>query len=194
MLEAAADDLELTGGAVRIKGVADKAIPLSDIARGLRGQPGYALPKDLSPGLEATVSWKTPAMTYCNGAHVAEVEVDPLTGGVTLVRYVVVHDCGRMVNPRLVEGQIHGGVAPRHWPGALRVDALRRGRTATHRAIQRLPAAKRDHGPCARNPSHGISDAAQPPGRQGRGEGGTVPAAAAIASAVDDALSPSGCA
>ena len=192
MLEAAPQDLELADGAVRIKGVADKAVPIADIARGLRGQPGYAIPKDLSPGLEATVNWKTPAMTYCNGAHVVELEVDPLSGGVTLLRYVVVHDCGRMVNPRLVEGQVHGGLV--HGVGQALYEWMRFDADGQPLTVQysdyllpsstTVPSLEIHHmeSPTPLNPL----------GAKGAGEGGTIPAAAAIASAVDDALTPFG--
>ena len=62
-------------------------------------------------GLAAAVDFSPPAITYTNGSHVAEVEVDIETGEVKLTRYIVVHDCGRMINPMMVEGQVHGGVA-----------------------------------------------------------------------------------
>ena len=192
MLEAAPDDLELADGAVRLKAAPEKAVPFADIARGLRGQPGYAIPPALTPGLEATVNWKTPAMTYCNGAHVAELEVDPLTGGVSLYRYVVVHDCGRMVNPRIVEGQVHGGAA--HGIGQalyewMRFDADGQPLTVQYSdyllpSATTVPEIEVHHmeSPTPLNPL----------GAKGAGEGGTIPAAAAIASALDDALADFG--
>ena len=103
MLEVSPDDLELAEGAVRVKG-SDLKRTLGDIAHALQGVAGFSLPANLTPGLEATTNYQPPAMTYTNGTHVVEVEVDGETGQVRLVRYVVVHDCGRMINPLLVEG------------------------------------------------------------------------------------------
>ena len=65
----------------------------------------------MAPGLAAAIDFQPPALTYCNGTHVVEVEVDVETGAVRIVRYVVVHDCGRVINPMLVEGQVLGAVA-----------------------------------------------------------------------------------
>ena len=64
----------------------------------------------MAPGLAAAGDYQPPALTYTNGAHVAEVEVDIETGSVRITRYIVVHDCGRMINPMMVEGQVHGAV------------------------------------------------------------------------------------
>jgi carbon-monoxide dehydrogenase large subunit len=72
--------------------------------------PGFALPGNMAPGLAAAADFQPPALTYTNGAHVVEAEVDSETGGVRLTRYVIVHDCGRMINPMMVEGQVHGAV------------------------------------------------------------------------------------
>src|SRR4029077_19481924 len=74
-------------------------------------RPGYALPGSMDPGLEASAYVHVPQSTYSNGAHAAVVEVDPETGTVKVLRYVAVDDCGTMINPMVVEGQIHGGIA-----------------------------------------------------------------------------------
>ena len=83
-----------------------------------------ALPGGLTPGLAAAVDYQPPALTYTNGTHVVEVEVDLETGAVRLTRYVVVHDCGRMINPMMVDGPGAGRRRPRHRRDALRMDAL----------------------------------------------------------------------
>src|SRR5262249_26473883 len=85
------------------------SISLRDIADSLAGAPGYKMPEGLAPGLEFAVNFETSALTYGIGAHAVELEVDPLTGGVRLLNYVVVNDCGRVINPMTAEGQIHGG-------------------------------------------------------------------------------------
>ena len=91
-------------------GVPDLKRSIAEIAHALSGVPGYALPGGLPPGLAAAVDFEPPSMTYTNGTHVVEAEVDPATGAVRLIRYVVVHDCGRVINPMMLDGQVLGGV------------------------------------------------------------------------------------
>ncbi len=111
MLRVPAEDLELCDGKVRAPGMQGVDVSLGAIAAALMGVPGMALPGNLAPGLAASVDFQPPAMAYNNGTHVCEVEVDIATGYVAVTRYVVVHDCGRMINPLLVEGQVMGAVA-----------------------------------------------------------------------------------
>ncbi len=191
LLEAAEGDLELGGGAVRVKG-ADRSVTLAEIAGRLAGQPGYAIPGDLPPGLEARSNFEIAAMTYCNGSHVAEVEVDPETGRVEILRYVVVHDCGRMINPMLVEGQIIGGVA--HGVGNALMERMvydEGGQPLTANYGEYLlptaPEAPRVEIHHMETPT-----TLNPLGVKGTGESGTVPAAACVISAIEDALSPFG--
>ncbi len=168
MLEVSADDLELVDGEVRVRGVPGMKKSLGEIAHALSGVAGFALPPGVTPGLAASNDFVPPAITYTNGTHVCEVEVDPETGHVRLLRYVVVHDCGRMISPMMVEGQVHGARGARHRRDALRVDALRCGRPAADRDLRRLHAADIRHRAADRDPSHGIADAAQSARRQRR--------------------------
>ncbi|GLW09323.1 carbon-monoxide dehydrogenase large subunit [Microtetraspora sp. NBRC 13810] len=108
-LEAAPDDLEITGSAVRVKGDPAARIELSDVATA--AWRGWDLPEGAEPGLEERVTYDPVASTYAYGAHAAAVAVDPETGAVEVEGYWVVNDCGVMVNPAIVEGQIRGGVA-----------------------------------------------------------------------------------
>lgn len=110
LLEVAQEDLELVDGEVRVKGVPQRAIPLSELAtkaNPLRGavQPGT------EPGLESTKYFGPKTGGTASGAHAMIVEVDPETMQVNIQRYVVVHDAGRVINPLIVDGQVHGGVA-----------------------------------------------------------------------------------
>ena len=105
------DDLELQDGAVQVKGVPQMRTSLGEIAGVLGGVPGFALPGNMAPGLAAAIDFQPPALAYSNGTHVCEVEVDVATGRSRITRYVVVHDCGRMINPLLVEGQVLGAIA-----------------------------------------------------------------------------------
>lgn len=108
MLEAAPADVVLEGGQARVVGTSI-GVPVADVAR--RAWQGFRLPAGAQPGLAETVVYDPPAGTCSYAVHVCQVAVDPETGGVTLERYGVVHDCGTVVNPTIVEGQIHGGVA-----------------------------------------------------------------------------------
>ncbi len=110
VLEAAEDDIELVDGTARVKGAPQSAVPLGQLAvqaNPLRGsvEPGT------EPGLEATMYFGPKGGTTASGVHAMIVEVDPETMMVEIKRYVVVHDCGRVINPMILEGQIQGGVA-----------------------------------------------------------------------------------
>ena len=192
MLEAAEEDLELVDGKIRVKGAPDLSVPLADVAEAASGVPGYSMPGGVEAGLEANVNFKTSALTYSNGVHAVEVEVDIETGGVTILRYVVVSDCGTLINPTMVDGQVLGGVvhgignALFEWMG---YDDAAQPLT-TNFAEYTMPTATElseielhyQESPSPLNPL----------GVKGVGECGTVPAAAAIVSAVEDALSPFG--
>jgi len=110
LLEASEEDLDLKDGNVFVKGVPDMAVGFREVANAVAGIPGVSLPDGISAGLEAEVNFKPENVTYANGAHGCEVEVDPETGGVKILRYVVIHDSGRLVNPLIVDGQVQGGV------------------------------------------------------------------------------------
>jgi carbon-monoxide dehydrogenase large subunit len=190
MLEAAADDLELAGGYVNVKGAPKLHVALGDIAKALGGMPGFSIPGGMRPGLDAAVDFQASALTYTNGTHVAEVEVDPDTGAVKIRRYVVVHDCGRMINPMLVEGQVSGGVV--HGIGAtllewMRFDEQGQPASVTY-ADYLLPT-------CDVVPSIEIHHMESPTplnplGVKGAAESGTIGAPSAIVSAIEDALRP----
>ncbi len=190
MLEADVDDLEIREGVVRVKGVPDHGRSLTQIAKALAGTPGFALPGNLPPGLSAATDFMTSGLCYTNGCHVAEVEVDPLTGGVKILRYVVVHDCGRIINPMMLEGQILGGVV--HGIGMtlfewMRYDAEGQPLSVTL-ADYLLPTA--DVVPHIEI-HHMVSPTPlNPLGVKGAAESGTIGAPATIASAIADALQP----
>ena len=109
-LEASAADLELGDGRVTVRGVPDRRCRLGEIARLAHSPPAGGLPGGAAPGLEATVALDPPGPTFSGAAHVAEVEVDAETGRVAVTGYTVVEDCGPLLNPMIVEGQVHGAV------------------------------------------------------------------------------------
>lgn len=108
--EVAEEDLELREGKVLVKGVPDRAIPLGTLAQMANPMRGAVRP-GTEPGLEATSYFGPESGTTANGVHAMIVEVDPETFDVEILRYVVVHDCGTVINPLILDGQIHGGVA-----------------------------------------------------------------------------------
>ncbi len=190
LLEVSADDLELRDGAVRVRGAPDLGKTLAEVARALDGAPGFALPANLPPGLAASHDFLTSGLAYTNGTHLCEVEVDPRTGAATILRYVVVHDCGRMINPMMVEGQVIGGVV--HGIGAtllewMRYDAQGQPLSVTY-ADYLLPTA--DVAPRIEIHHMESPSPLNPLGVKGAAESGTIGAPATIVSAIEDALSP----
>jgi carbon-monoxide dehydrogenase large subunit len=187
-LEAHADDIELSDGHARVRG-SDRGLALSELARTVHFRSNDL--GGLEPSLEATVHYTNPvAWTFSNGAHLAVVEVDVETGAVRLVKYVAVDDCGRIVNPALVDGQIMGGIAQgvggALWEqcaydasGQLLTGTLMDYAVATAAA---LPSIESHH---LETPAPGIAG-----GFKGTGESGTAGAPAAVLNAVNDALAP----
>ncbi len=190
MLEASTDDLELKDGFVAVKGAPGLRVELGDIAKALGGMPGYSIPGGMTPGLDAAVDFQASALTYTNGAHVAEVEVDPDTGAVKIMRYVVVHDCGRMINPMMVEGQVTGGIV--HGIGATLLEWMRydeQGQpTSVTYADYLLPTC--DVAPRIEIHHMESPTPLNPLGVKGAAESGTIGAPAVIVSAIEDALRP----
>ncbi|HEV3452117.1 MAG TPA: xanthine dehydrogenase family protein molybdopterin-binding subunit [Acidimicrobiia bacterium] len=109
LLEAAPEDLEVQAGSVTVRGTPTRGVALAEIARVAMNSP-LELPPGMTPGLEATASYQAPPITWSNACHACTVEVDPAAATVEVQRYVVSEDCGVMINPMVVEGQIAGGV------------------------------------------------------------------------------------
>jgi carbon-monoxide dehydrogenase large subunit len=167
-------------------------LTLRELAEAVSGVPGYAMPGRFEPGLESMQSFLPSALTYGGGCHAVEVEVDIETGGVRILRYVVVNDCGRIVNPMIVAGQLTGGVAHGignalfEWMG---YDEAAQPVTTTF-ADYLLPSATEV--PMIELTSAEFPSPLNPLGVKGVGESGCVPAAAAIVSAIENALAPFG--
>jgi CO/xanthine dehydrogenase Mo-binding subunit len=189
LLEAHAADLVMEDGRIWVRGAADRGVALAAVARAASGR---GLPLDEAPGLEATHYFKAPKMTYTNGVHVAAVEVDVETGAVRLLRYAIAHDCGRMINPAIVEGQIHGGLSLGLGTALAEenlYDADGQLRSATFMDYA-MPTATAMPDPLI---THLESPSPlNPLGVKGAGECGCIPVPAAICAAVEDALAPLG--
>jgi aerobic carbon-monoxide dehydrogenase large subunit len=206
-LEADPADLEVVEGVVRVRGVPDRQVPLATVAvlaNPLRyafdeqtrratqfavggGADTAPVAEDDEPGLEATDYYSPVRSTFANGMHAAVVETDPETAEIRVLRYCVVHDCGPLINPRIVQGQIHGGVA-QGVGGALyeRIVYDEHGQLLNASFMDFLmpyasevPKVEIDHleTPTPLNPL----------GIKGVGEAGVIPGAAVLASAISDA-------
>ncbi|MDQ6722158.1 MAG: aerobic carbon-monoxide dehydrogenase large subunit [Candidatus Dormibacteraeota bacterium] len=206
-LEADPADLELVGGSVRVKGSPDRGIPLAAVSVlanpvryafgggteaatqfSTKRRPGPPLVDGEQPGLEATGYYSPPGSTWASGCHAAYVRVDPKTFRLQVLKYVVVHDCGRVINPLVLEGQIEGGVA-QGIGGAfyerLVYDAEGQLRNASFMEFlipyaTEVPAIEIDH---IETPSP-----LNPLGVKGAGEAGVIPVGAVIGSAIEEAL------
>jgi carbon-monoxide dehydrogenase large subunit len=167
-------------------------LTFGELARLAQGVPGFSFAPGQKPGLEHTAYFTPPQASYCNGTHVVEVEVDPMTGGVAILSYVVGHDSGNVINPMIVDGQVQGGVA--HGIGNalfefMKYDADAQPLTTTF-ADYLMPMAG-DVPACIIEHVE-TPNPLNPLGVKGAGEGGTIPAPAAIVAAIEDALSPFG--
>jgi carbon-monoxide dehydrogenase large subunit len=192
MLEVAEQDLEFADGAVRVVGAPQLNVRLAEAARILQGAPGYGFPPGVEPGLESNIQWRTDALAYANACHAVEVEVDVETGNVHILRYIALQDSGRLVNPMIVDGQVRGGVvhgignALFEWMG---YDDKGQPVTMTF-ADYLLPSATEV--PMFETLYMESPSPLNPLGAKGVGEVGTVPAAPAIVSAIENALKPFG--
>jgi carbon-monoxide dehydrogenase large subunit len=190
LLEAAPEDIEYVGGAFQVKGVPERKKTWFDTS--LQAHLAHNLPDGMEPGLETSHFYDPKNFVYPFGTHIAVVEVDKDTGVVKLLRYVAVDDCGPQINPLIVEGQLHGGIA--HGTGqALLENAVydEAGQFTAGSFLEYampraddLPAFELDHTvtPSPHNPL----------GVKGIGEAGTIASTAAVANAVIDALKPFG--
>ncbi len=192
VLEAAEHDLELVNGEVRVLGAPQLAVKLGELARILKGAPGYGFPPGIDPGLDASVNWRSDSLAYANASHVAEVEVDPDTGGVRILNYVALQDSGTLINPMLVDGQVVGGVA--HGIGNALLEFMRFDDSAqpvtTTFADYLLPGAT--DVPTINTIYKETPSPLNPLGAKGAGEVSTIPTAAAVISAIEHALEPFG--
>lgn len=190
ILEANPVDLVFSGGKFAVKGVPKKGITIQQIA--LEAHLATNLPKRMEPGLSATSVFEPSNFTFPFGTHICVVEVDPKSGEVTVKKYIAVDDCGKVINPLLVDGQIHGGIAQgigqALWEGVVYDE---NGQLLTGSLMDyALPKAKdlprlelaRTETPTPVNPL----------GAKGVGESGTIGSTPAVVNAVVDALAPFG--
>ncbi|MFQ5557746.1 MAG: xanthine dehydrogenase family protein molybdopterin-binding subunit, partial [Acidimicrobiales bacterium] len=188
--EAAPEDVELEAGSFSVAGTPAKSVHIQEL--GFAAFAAHDLPDGMEPNLQEQVSFDPPNFAFPFGTHVAVVEVDEDTGGVELVSYFAVDDCGNQVNPLIVEGQVHGGIvqgaAQALFEDAVYDDA---GNITNPSLMDYLVPSS------AEVPSIGLGSTTTPStsnplGVKGVGEAGTIGSAAAVINAVCDALSPHG--
>ena len=190
LLEAAIEDIDYADGKFFVKGSPAKSKTIQDVA--LMANVAWNYPKGLEPGLEASAFFDPPNFVYPFGAHIAVVEVDAETGEVRLQRYVAVDDCGRVINPMIVEGQIHGGIAQgvgqALWEGAVYDD---NGQLLTG-SMMDYALPKAEGFPTFELGMTETPTTVNPLGVKGIGETGTIASTPAVYNAVMDALAPLG--
>jgi carbon-monoxide dehydrogenase large subunit len=190
LLEASPEDVVVQNGKVFVKGVPEKAKAFGEIS--MAAYLASNLPDGMEPGLEATTYYDPPNFTFPFGTHIAEVEVDPETGSIEILRYSACDDCGRQINPMIVEGQLHGGItqgigqalyetAVYDNNGQLLSGSMMEYHVPTAADV---PAFALDHTVTLTKTN--------PLGVKGIGEAGTIASTPAMVNAVIDALSPLG--
>jgi carbon-monoxide dehydrogenase large subunit len=187
MLEASPADIELAGGGAQVRGDEMASIPVSELAR-LAYFQSHRLPEELRYGLEARASFDPPG-TFSNACHAAMVSIDPGTCQIQLRRYLVVEDCGVVINPIVVDGQVLGGVTQGIAAALLeQISYTEDGQPASTTLMDYLAPTAAELCPVEivhlQTPS-----AFSETGAKGMGEGGTIGAPAAVLNAINDALS-----
>ena len=190
MLEASPEDLLIENGRVAVKGATSRGVLIQEVAE--QAALAHSLPEGMTPGLAVHETFDPDGLRFAFGVHVAVVDVDPQTGAVDPLDYVVVHDCGTVINPGIVDGQILGGTG--QGIGGAMLEELVYGEDgqllSTTFMDYMLPTAT-DVPPMrlrhSETPAPNVDG-----GMKGTGEGGAIAPPAALANAVEDALSPLG--
>ncbi len=191
LLQASAEQITFAAGRFAVRGEAERAVGLLEVARAARDPAN--LPDGMSPGLDTYVWNLLDVITFPNGCHIAEVEIDPDTGAVTLERYTAVDDFGTLINPMLTIGQVQGGVAQGIGQAMLEhtVYDPQSGQMLSGSFMDyALPRA--DDLPAFDITLSGVPTNANPLGVKGSGQAGAIAAPQAIIAAVLDALAPVG--
>jgi carbon-monoxide dehydrogenase large subunit len=189
LLEASTDDIVLESDVARVAGT-DRAIPIAALARAAYHQT-HRFKGEIAPGISESATYDPPG-TFSNACHVAMVEVDTETGHVAIEKFLVAEDAGRLINPMIADGQVHGGVAQGIGNALLEeiiYDAT--GNIVTATLADYLPPTAREVPPIEIHHLETLTEASLLKAK-GLGEGGTIGAPAAIVNAINDALSPFG--
>jgi carbon-monoxide dehydrogenase large subunit len=191
LMEASAKDVEYVNGQFQVKGAPDKAVPFGQVA--LTAYVPHNYPDGLEPGLDETSFYDPSNFCFPFGAHACVVEIDRETGHVKLLRYIAVDDVGNVINPMIVDGMVHGGVAQgvgqAMWEGAVYDDTSGQLVTGT---MMDYAVPRADMLPLYETDRTVTPTPVNPLGIKGAGETGTIAATPAVVNAVVDALAPLG--
>jgi carbon-monoxide dehydrogenase large subunit len=190
LLEAAEADVEFDSGRFHVRGFPDKALTLAEITR--IAHRGAQIPVGMDPGLEASRVWDPPDFTIPFGVYIAVVEVTPETGLVTVKRFIGVDDVGNVINPLLLEGQLHGGIAQGIAQALWEEIVYDEAGQLLSGSLMDYAAAKADGLPAFELDRTVTPTPVNPLGAKGVGEAGCVGAPQAVVNAVIDALAPFG--
>ncbi|RQH03352.1 xanthine dehydrogenase family protein molybdopterin-binding subunit [Natrarchaeobius oligotrophus] len=189
-LEASEDDVEFDDGTFHVVGAPDRSISIQELA--YAAYLGHDIPDEMEPGLEATSYYDPENFTFPFGTHAAVVEVDPDTGEVEFHRYVAVDDCGEQINPMIVEGQVHGGIAQGIGAALSEAANYDDNGTLVSGSMNEYALPRSDSLPEYETDSTVTPSPHNPIGVKGVGESATIGATPAVVNAVVDALEPFG--
>jgi carbon-monoxide dehydrogenase large subunit len=189
-LEADPDDVEFAGGDFQVAGAPERSVGIQAVAQ--QAYLAHDIPEGMEPGLEATSFYDPENFVFPFGTHAAVVEVDPESGEISFEKYVAVDDVGNQINPKVVEGQVHGGVAQGVGQALYEGAEYDDNGTLVTGSMQDYAVPKAEHVPEMTTESTVTPSPHNPLGVKGVGEAGTIAAPQAIVNAVSDALEPFG--
>ncbi len=189
-LEVSPDDLMFENGRFFVRGAPDRGMTIQEVA--LQAYLAWNLPEGMEPGLEAQTNWDPSNFVFPFGTHACVVEVDPETGQVKLLRYVAVDDCGRVINPLIVDGQVHGGVVQGIAQALWEAGVYDPNGNLLTSSLSEYAFPKASWLPLFETDRTETPTPVNPIGAKGVGETGTIAATPAVVNAVMDALSPFG--
>ena len=190
LLEASPDDIELKNGRFSVKGSPEKGKAFAEVS--LAAYLAHSMPKGMEPGLDETTFYDPSNFTFPFGTHIAVVEVDVETGKTDLLRYIAVDDVGNVINPMIVDGQLHGGITHGAAQALWEWTSYDDQGDLTTASLMEYGVPKADQLPKFETDRTVTPSPVNPLGVKGAGEAGAIAATPAVANAVIDALSPFG--
>ena len=190
VLECSTDDLEFEDGKFTVKGVPDKGITIQEVA--LQAHVATKLPAGMEPGLQATSVFEPSNFTFPFGTHICVVEVDTQSGEIEIKRYVAVDDCGKVINPMIVDGQVQGGIAQGLGQALLEEVVYDEDGQLVTGSLMDYAVARAEDVPTLEFDRTETPSPVNPMGVKGVGEAGTIGSTPSIVNAVVDALAPFG--
>jgi carbon-monoxide dehydrogenase large subunit len=190
LLEAAVEDMVYEDGKAFVKGSPDKAKTIQDLAAA--AALGYSLPHGMEPFLDDTSYYDPPNCTFPFGTHICVVEVDKDSGAVSVLRYVAVDDVGKVINPMIVDGQVHGGIAQGVAQALWETAVYNEDGQLLSGTLQDYAIPRADFFPMFELSRTETPTPVNPLGVKGAGETGTIASTPAVVNAVVDALAPFG--